>query len=123
MNTIYTRFDPHKMGRCQRRAYAVKRRGQWKQNAVLATVIVLSMENTIVCVCESDPADKLDMKAVHQYCWFTMMDADKMPNRWKRNILYWWYMTNMYQICRKGKRQSSEGGESFYDNVITKRLK
>jgi len=61
--------------------------------------------NTIVCVCESDPVDKLDLKVVRQYCWFATMDAEKMPNRWKRNMLYWWYMSNVYQICGKGKRR------------------
>lgn len=61
--------------------------------------------NTIVCVCESDPVHKLDLNVVHQYCWFATMTVDKMPNRLKRNMLYWWYMTNVYQICGKGKRR------------------
>jgi len=27
-----------------------------------------------------------------------------MSNSWKRNMLYWWYMTNTYNICGKGTR-------------------
>ena len=40
--------------------------------------------DTIVCVCESDPVDKLDLKVVCQYCWFATMDAEKCPTGGKR---------------------------------------
>ncbi|KAL7535734.1 hypothetical protein ACHAWF_015063 [Thalassiosira exigua] len=59
---------------------------------------------TVICVCESDPVEKLDLESIHQYCWFATMEAAKMDNGLKRNMLYWWYMTNTYSICGKGQR-------------------
>jgi len=59
----------------------------------------------VSCVCETDPVDKLDLEVVREYCYFATKTVDKMDNGLKRNMLYWWYMTNIYHICGKGKRK------------------
>ena len=59
----------------------------------------------VVCVCESDPVDKIDLEMVRRYCHFATTDVSKMKNGWKRNMLYWWYMTNIYNICGKDNRK------------------
>ena len=58
----------------------------------------------VLCVCESDPVDKVDLDVVRQYCYFATKPVDKMDNGNIRNMLYWWYMTNTYHICGKGRR-------------------
>ena len=60
---------------------------------------------TVVCVCESEAVEKLDPESIHQYCWFADTEVAKMDNGLKRNMLYWWYMTNTYNICGKGCRE------------------
>ena len=42
---------------------------------------------------------------VREYCYFATAEVSKMSNSWKRNMLYWWYMTNIYNICGKGIRE------------------
>ena len=59
----------------------------------------------VSCVCDTDPVDKLDLEVIREYCHFATKTVDKMDNGNKRNMLYWWYMTNIYHICGKGKRK------------------
>jgi len=61
--------------------------------------------STVVCVCKTDPVDRIDLEVVRQYCFFATTELAKMKNSNKRNMLYWWYMTNTYNICDKGTRQ------------------
>ena len=60
--------------------------------------------STVICICESDPVDKINLEMVCEYCYFATTDVSKMSTSWKRNMLYWWYMTNTYNICGKGTR-------------------
>ena len=59
----------------------------------------------VVCICESDPVELLNLETIREYCWFATMSVAKMDNRLKRNMLYWWYMTNTYNVCGKGNRK------------------
>ena len=47
----------------------------------------------------------IDLEVVAQYCWFATKEVSKMDNSNKRNMLYWWYMTNMYFVCGAGHRK------------------
>jgi len=60
--------------------------------------------STVVCICKTDPVHKMNIAMVRQYCYFATTEVSKMSNSWKRNMLYWWYMTNTYNICGKGTR-------------------
>ena len=57
------------------------------------------------CVCVTDPVSDIDLEVVAQYCWFATKEVSKMDNSNKRNMLYWWYMTNMYFVCGAGHRK------------------
>ena len=59
----------------------------------------------IVCVCDAIPVEKLDLASVKEDCYFATDDLDVMSNSHKRNMIYWWYATNVYSICGKGKRK------------------
>ena len=59
----------------------------------------------VLCLCETNPVSKLNLETVRQYCYFATTDVEKMKPTWKRNMLFWWYMTNIYGICGKGHRQ------------------
>jgi len=48
--------------------------------------------------------DQIDLEVVKQFCFFATKEVSKMNNSNKRNMLYWWYMTNTYNICGKGTR-------------------
>ena len=61
--------------------------------------------STIQCVCKTDPIANIDLEVVRMYCWFATKDVCKMDNSNKRNMLYWWYMTNIYTVCGKGRRK------------------
>ena len=54
------------------------------------------------CICNFDPVEDVNLQELRQYCWFATKDVDKMANT--HNMLYWWYMTNTYNICGKGNR-------------------
>jgi len=54
-----------------------------------------------------DSVDKTDLEVVGQYCFFATTEVTNMTNSNKQNMLYWWYMTNTYNICGKGARQKS----------------
>ena len=59
---------------------------------------------TILCLCVTDPVTQIDLEVVKQFCYFATKEVSKMTNSNKRNMLYWWYMTNTYNICGKGTR-------------------
>jgi len=59
----------------------------------------------VCCVCETIPMDKLDLVSIRENCYFATDQLDKMSNPHKRNMIYWWYATNVYSICGKGKRK------------------
>ena len=56
----------------------------------------------IMCVCQTDPPENINLEVVHEYCWFATKDVADMDNGNKRNMLYWWYMTNIYNIGGRG---------------------
>ena len=59
----------------------------------------------IVCICDTIPVEKLDLESIKEDCYFATDDLDTMSNSHKRNMIYWWYATNVYSICGKGKRK------------------
>ena len=61
--------------------------------------------STLQCICVSDPVDDIDLEVIRQYCWFATKDVCNMTNSNKRNMLYWWYMTNIYNVCGAGRRK------------------
>jgi len=61
--------------------------------------------NPVLCICETDPVSKVNLEVIRQYYHFATKDVSKMDNSNKRNMLYWWYMTNIYNICGKSKRE------------------
>ena len=56
----------------------------------------------VLCICKTDPPEKNNLDMVAEYCYFTTMSVEDMESRHKRNLLYWWYMTNHYFICGRG---------------------
>lgn len=56
----------------------------------------------LICVCKTDPPDKINLEVVREYCWFAAKEVSVMDNSNKRNMLYWWFMTNIYNIGGKG---------------------
>lgn len=54
------------------------------------------------CVCDAIPVEKLDLGAIHQDCYFATTELTHMPNNQKRNMIYWWYATNIYNIAGRG---------------------
>jgi len=60
--------------------------------------------STVLCLCKTDPVENINLEMVREYCYFATTEVSKMSNSWKRNMLYWWYMTNTYNICGKGTR-------------------
>jgi len=61
--------------------------------------------STVLCLCKTDPVDRIDLEVVKQYCFFATTEVAKMSNSNKQNMLYWWYMTNTYNIFGKGTRE------------------
>ena len=59
----------------------------------------------IVCICDSIPVESLDLLSIKEDCYFATDKMEDMPNNHKRNMLYWYYATNIYSICGKGKRK------------------
>ena len=58
----------------------------------------------IVCICKSQPVHRLNLNTIREDCYFATEEVDKMTNSQKRCMVYWWYATNVYSICGKGKR-------------------
>jgi len=54
------------------------------------------------CVCDAIPVEKLDLGAIHQDCYFSTTELTHMPNNQKRNMICWWYATNIYNIAGRG---------------------
>jgi len=50
---------------------------------------------------------KLDLATIKDDCYFATDEMDKMTNPHKRNMIYWWYATNIYSICSSKKGESS----------------
>ena len=60
--------------------------------------------STVLCLCDTNTVENINLEIVREYCYFATTEVLKMSNSWKRNMLYWWYMTNTYNICGKGTR-------------------
>lgn len=58
----------------------------------------------ICCICESNPVAELDLQTVKEDCYFATHEVADMTNSQKRCMIYWWYATNIYSICGKGRR-------------------
>jgi hypothetical protein len=56
------------------------------------------------CICQSVPVKSLILQKIARKCYFVSMETDNMQSNHKRNIIYWWYATNIYFICRRHKR-------------------
>ena len=53
------------------------------------------------CVAEVSPVDDIVMKEVARECFFVDKPVEEMSLSEKRNILYYWYATNVFGICGK----------------------
>ncbi len=49
----------------------------------------------VMWVCDTDLPKKNNLEVVPEYCWFATKDNSEMDNGNKRNMLCWWYMTNI----------------------------
>jgi hypothetical protein len=58
-----------------------------------------------MCVCDAIPIPRQDLFHCAHDCPFVTMEIREMSNTRKRNLLDWWYMTNVYSICGKDKRR------------------
>ena len=58
-----------------------------------------------VCVCDAIPIHSQVLSECARDCPFVTMEARDMPNHLKRNLLDWWYITNVYSICGKNNRK------------------
>jgi hypothetical protein len=56
----------------------------------------------VLCICKTDPPDKINLEVLREFSWFATKEVTDMDNSNKWNMLYWWYMTNMYNIGGKG---------------------
>ena len=54
--------------------------------------------STVICLCKTDHVHKINLEMVRKYCYFATTEVSKMSNSWKRNMLYWWYIANTYNI-------------------------
>mmetsp|Transcript_25930 Transcript_25930/g.38109 ORF Transcript_25930/g.38109 Transcript_25930/m.38109 type:complete len:370 (-) Transcript_25930:2533-3642(-) len=60
--------------------------------------------NMVICICKSRPVESLDLNTLREDCYFANEKVEDMTNSQKRCMIYWWYATNIYSICGKGKR-------------------
>ena len=58
----------------------------------------------LVCVCNTNPIDKINLETLKDECWFADKDVCNMENNEKRCMLYWWFATNIYGICGSKNR-------------------
>ena len=56
------------------------------------------------CVCEVLPVEKHNLETIKEGCYFSTDKLNDMLNSHKRNMLFWWYSTNVFLIAGKGKR-------------------
>ena len=58
------------------------------------------------CICKEIPVGERKLDIIAEDCY--LIDApdgvDKLPNKSKRLMLYWWYATNVYSLTGKGNR-------------------
>lgn len=58
-----------------------------------------------VCVTEAYPINEFCLEEIAQECWFVTKEVSSMEPSDKRNVLYWWFMVNVYRIGGAGKRK------------------
>jgi hypothetical protein len=58
----------------------------------------------IKCVCEVIPVNQRNLQAIKEDCYFATDNLESMSNSHKRNMIYWWYATNVFSISGKGTR-------------------
>ena len=58
----------------------------------------------ILCVCRTNSIAKMNFQTLKDECWFANKEIKKMTNSEKRCMLYWWFATNIYNICGARKR-------------------
>jgi len=58
------------------------------------------------CICEEIPVDKRNLEIIAEDCYLVSANdgIDKLKNKNKRIMLYWWYATNIYSLNGKGNR-------------------
>ena len=54
------------------------------------------------CICDVLPVKDRNLVTIQQYCYFATDDLDEMSNSHTRNMVFWWYATNVYGITGKG---------------------
>jgi hypothetical protein len=52
----------------------------------------------VTCVCKTDSPNKINLEVVRKYCWFGTKEVSVMNKSNKHNMLYWWFMTNIYNV-------------------------
>ena len=58
-----------------------------------------------VCVTKAFPVADIDLEEIARDCWFVTKEVSKMANNEKRNVLYWWFMVNVYHVGGANKRK------------------
>jgi len=58
----------------------------------------------VVCICKAIPLRALDLEVISESCYFVDREVRDMEPWHKRNVLYWWYATNHYNLCGKFRR-------------------
>ena len=58
-----------------------------------------------LCVTEAYTISEFDLEEIAGECWFVTKGVNDMAPKEKRNILYWWFMVNVYHIGGQGKRK------------------
>ena len=51
------------------------------------------------CITECIPVTSLNLQTVKEDCYFATDALDQMSASHKRNMVYWWYATNVYSIA------------------------
>ena len=55
----------------------------------------------LTCICDAIPVGGLKLATIKQDCYFATDDLNDMTNSHKRNMVYWWYATNVFSIVGK----------------------
>lgn len=55
------------------------------------------------CVCDVIPVADCNLATLKEDCYFATDDLAKMSNSHKRNMIFWWYATNVFSIVGKHK--------------------
>lgn len=55
-----------------------------------------------ICICDSFPPESFALRELAKDCHFVTEETDRMPPSHKRNVMYWWYATNPYNIRGAG---------------------